>query len=311
MIFYRLLLEKFNQINCMENRVEIMEVGLRDGLQNVNKNLSIEDRLFIINGLISAGIKKIQVTSFVNPKIVPQMAQAEDLVKQIPRIKNVEYSALAFNQKGMLRAMDCGIKKIETSISISEKYSEKNLGLDIGKSLIQLKNLVKLAEENSMKLRSGLQCVWGYDNVGKKGQSKVLEYLKQIIGMGVESISLCDTAGMATPKEITSLLEKIINLFPSIDIFIHLHDKNGLGLVNVLSALKFGIKGIDTSLGGIGGSPFIKNSRGNIGTEDTIYLLNSLGYEMGIDIQKIAILSKFLEKKIGSSYFGGKVYKIV
>lgn len=295
----------------MNNRVEIMEVGLRDGLQNIKENLSVEDRVSIIHGLIESGIKNIQIASFVSPRRVPQMAQAETLVKRISNINGIEFSGLIFNQQGIERAMDCGLRKIETSISMSEIYSQKNLGMDVSSSLKQLEDIVKMAKKNSLNLRAGLQCVWGYEENGNSGQSNVLERLKQIIAMGVKRISLCDTTGMANPKNVSSLLEWIKNKFPDIDISIHLHNTNGLGLVNLFTALNHGIKEIDTSLGGIGGSPFIKNSKGNIATEDTVYLLDSLGYEMGIDIKTISKLSKFLEKKIGSSYFGGKIYKII
>lgn len=295
----------------MNNRVEIMEVGLRDGLQNIKGNLSIEHRLSIIHGLIEAGIKNIQIASFVNPKRVPQMAQAETLVKRISKINGIEFSGLIFNQKGIERAMACGLRKIETSISVSERYSQKNLAMDVSRSLKQLEDIVTMSKKNSLNLRAGLQCVWGYEENGNSGQSNVLERLKQIIEMGVKRISLCDTTGMATPPNVASVLEWINNKFPDIEISIHLHNTNGLGLVNLFTALNFGIKEIDTSLGGIGGSPFIKNSKGNIATEDTVYLLDSLGYDMGIDIKKLSELSKFLEKKIGSSYFGGKIYKII
>jgi len=295
----------------MNNRVEIMEVGLRDGLQNIKENLSVEDRVSIIHGLIESGIKNIQIASFVSPRRVPQMAQAETLVKRISNINGIEFSGLIFNQQGIERAMDCGLRKIETSISMSEIYSQKNLGMDVSSSLKQLEDIVKMAKKNSLNLRAGLQCVWGYEENGNSGQSNVFERLKQIIAMGVKRISLCDTRGMANPKNVASLLEWINNKFPDIDISIHFHNTNGLGLVNLFTALNHGIKEIDTSLGGIGGSPFIKNSKGNIATEDTVYLLDSLGYEMGIDIKTISKLSKFLEKKIGSSYFGGKIYKII
>ena len=288
-----------------------MEVGLRDGLQNIKENLSVEDRVSIIHGLIESGIKNIQIASFVSPRRVPQMAQAETLVKRISNINGIEFSGLIFNQQGIERAMDCGLRKIETSISMSEIYSQKNLGMDVSSSLKQLEDIVKMAKKNSLNLRAGLQCVWGYEENGNSGQSNVLERLKQIIAMGVKRISLCDTRGMANPKNVASLLEWINNKFPDIDISIHFHNTNGLGLVNLFTALNHGIKEIDTSLGGIGGSPFIKNSKGNIATEDTVYLLDSLGYEMGIDIKTISKLSKFLEKKIGSSYFGGKIYKII
>jgi len=288
-----------------------MEVGLRDGLQNIKENLSVEDRVSIIHGLIESGIKNIQIASFVSPRRVPQMAQAETLVKRISNINGIEFSGLIFNQQGIERAMDCGLRKIETSISMSEIYSQKNLGMDVSSSLKQLEDIVKMAKKNSLNLRAGLQCVWGYEENGNSGQSNVFERLKQIIAMGVKRISLCDTRGMANPKNVASLLEWINNKFPDIDISIHFHNTNGLGLVNLFTALNHGIKEIDTSLGGIGGSPFIKNSKGNIATEDTVYLLDSLGYEMGIDIKTISKLSKFLEKKIGSSYFGGKIYKII
>ena len=165
----------------MNNRVEIMEVGLRDGLQNVDQHISVDDRLSIIDGLIDSGIKNIQVASFVNPKRVPQMAMAEDLVKRIDRKKGVEFSGLVFNQKGVERALNCGLNKIETSISISEIYSQKNLAMDISKSLKNLKYIVSMAKSNSMNIRAGLQCVWGYEDNEPFDHLVVIERLKEII----------------------------------------------------------------------------------------------------------------------------------
>ena len=295
----------------MNNRVEIMEVGLRDGLQNIRGNLSIEDRLFIIEGLIEAGITNIQIASFVNPKRVPQMAFVEDLASRIDRIKGIEFSGLVFNQKGVERALNCGLNKIETSISISERYSQKNLAMSVPESLKNLKDIVAMAKKNSMNIRAGLQCVWGFEDNNSFDSLVVIERLKEIIGMGVKRISLCDTSGLANPKKISKLLEEVISLFSDIEISIHLHNTNGLGLVNLFTALDFGIKEIDTSLGGIGGSPFIKNSRGNIATEDAVYLMEAMGYNMGVDLKKISKLSRTLEKKIGRKYFGGTIYKLI
>jgi hydroxymethylglutaryl-CoA lyase len=295
----------------MNNIVDILEVGLRDGLQNVKENLSIKDRLFIIEGLIEAGIDKIQVASFVDPKRVPQMAIAEDLVKRLDKKNGVEYSGLVFNVRGVERALSCDLNKVETSISINDKYSKKNLAMSVSESMINLKSIVELARENSMKIRAGLQCVWGYDGNNDYDQLIVIEHLRKIVGMGVNRISLCDTPGMANPKRISELLDEVLSLFPDLQISIHLHNTNGLGLVNLFSALDFGIKEIDASLGGIGGSPFIKNSKGNIATEDVAYLMESMGYDTGLDIKKLSDLSNYLEKKIGSQYFGGKVYKLM
>ena len=295
----------------MNNRVEIMEVGLRDGLQNVDQHISVDDRLTIIDGLIDSGIKNIQVASFVNPKRVPQMAMAEDLAKRIDRKKGVEFSGLVFNQKGVERALNCGLNKIETSISISEIYSQKNLAMDISKSLKNLKYIVSMAKNNSMNIRAGLQCVWGYEDNELFDHLVVIERLKEIIGMGVKRISLCDTSGLANPRKLSKLLDEVLSLFSDIEISIHLHNTNGLGLVNLFTALDFGIREIDTSLGGIGGSPFIKDSKGNIATEDAVYLMEAMGYDMGVDLKKISKLSNALEKKIGRKYFGGTIYKLI
>ena len=295
----------------MNNRVEIMEVGLRDGLQNVDQHISVDDRLTIIDGLIDSGIKNIQVASFVNPKRVPQMAMAEDLAKRIDRKKGVEFSGLVFNQKGVERALNCGLNKIETSISISEIYSQKNLAMDISKSLKNLKYIVSMAKSNSMNIRAGLQCVWGYEDNEPFDHLVVIERLKEIIGMGVKRISLCDTSGLADPRKLSKLLDEVFSLFSDIEISIHLHNTNGLGLVNLFTALDFGIREIDTSLGGIGGSPFIKDSKGNIATEDAVYLMEAMGYDMGVNLKKISKLSRTLEKKIGRKYFGGTIYKLM
>ena len=287
-----------------------MEVGLRDGLQNIRGDLSVEDRLFIIEGLIEAGITNIQIASFVNPKRVPQMAFAEDLASRIDKINGIEFSGLVFNQKGVERALNCGLNKIETSISISERYSQKNLTMSVPESLKNLKDIVDMAKKSSMNIRAGLQCVWGFEDNDSFDSLVVIERLKEIIEMGVKRISLCDTSGLASPEKISKLLEEVVSLFSDIEISIHLHNTNGLGLVNLFTALDFGIKEVDTSLGGIGGSPFIKNSRGNIATEDAVYLMESMGYDMGIDIKKISKLSRDLEKKIGSKYFSGKIYNL-
>ena len=293
----------------MNNIVDILEVGLRDGLQNVKENLSIKDRLFIIEGLIEAGIDKIQVASFVDPKRVPQMAIAEDLVKRLDKKNGVEYSGLVFNVRGVERALSCDLNKVETSVSVNDKYSKQNLEMSVSESMINLKSIVELARENSMKIRAGLQCVWGYDGNNDYDQLIVIEHLRKIVGMGVNRISLCDTPGMANPKRISELLDEVLSLFPDLQISIHLHNTNGLGLVNLFSALDFGIKEIDTSLGGIGGSPFIKNSKGNIATEDVILFLESMGYQIGIDHIKVAQQSRYLEKIIGNQYFSGEIYK--
>ena len=295
----------------MTKNFEIMEVGLRDGLQIIKKDISIDYKLSIIESLIESGIRNIQVTSFVNPKRVPSMADAEELVKLLPIVKGVQFSGLVFNQIGVERAIRAGLTKIETSISISETYSYNNLGMSIPESIDNLKKIVSTADKNKMQLRAGLQCVWGSSYDDTIDQMNVIKRLSDIMEMGISRISLCDTTGMARPNDVYSVLDIIYKTFPEVKISMHLHNTNGLGLLNLNEALKFDINEIDTSMGGIGGSPFIEGSSGNIATEDTIYMLDNLGYNIGIDIKKISKISRKLEKKIGGSYFSGNLYKMI
>ena len=295
----------------MTKNFEIMEVGLRDGLQIIKKDISIDYKLSIIESLIESGIRNIQVTSFVNPKRVPSMADAEELVKLLPIVKGVQFSGLVFNQIGVERAIRAGLTKIETSISISETYSYNNLGMSIPESIDNLKKIVSTADKNKMQLRAGLQCVWGSTYDETIDQMNVIKRLSDILEMGISRISLCDTTGMARPNDVYSVLDIIYKTFPNIKISMHLHNTNGLGLLNLNEALKFDINEIDTSMGGIGGSPFIDESSGNIATEDTIYMLDNLGYNIGIDIKKISKISRKLEEKIGGSYFSGNLYKMI
>ena len=295
----------------MTKNFEIMEVGLRDGLQTIKKDISIDYKLSIIESLIESGIRNIQVTSFVNPKRVPSMADAEELVKSLPIVKGVQFSGLVFNQIGVERAIRAGLTKVETSISISETYSYNNLGMSISESIDNLKKIVSTADKNKMQLRAGLQCVWGSTYDDTIDQMNVIKRLSDILEMGISRISLCDTTGMARPNDVYSVLDIIYKTFPNIKISMHLHNTNGLGLLNLNEALKFDINEIDTSMGGIGGSPFIEGSSGNIATEDTIYMLDNLGYNIGIDIKKISKISRKLEEKIGGSYFSGNLYKMI
>lgn len=295
----------------MTKNFEIMEVGLRDGLQIIKKDISIDYKLSIIKSLIESGVRNIQVTSFVNPKRVPSMADAEELVKSLPIVKGVQFSGLVFNQIGVERAIRAGLTKIETSISISETYSYNNLGMSISESIDNLKKIVSTADKNKMQLRAGLQCVWGSTYDDTIDQMNVIKRLSDILEMGISRISLCDTTGMARPNDVYSVLDIIYKTFPNIKISMHLHNTNGLGLLNLNEALKFDINEIDTSMGGIGGSPFIEGSSGNIATEDTIYMLDNLGYNIGIDIKKISKISRKLEEKIGGSYFSGNLYKMI
>ena len=291
------------------SEITIMETGLRDGIQVVEKYVPIKDRVVIVNGLIDAGIKNIQVASFVNPRKVPQMSEVEDLISSLSSNSKIDYSALVFNQKGVERAINSGINKIETSISLSESYNQKNLGLNNLEAIERLKNVIRLGLENKLKIRAGLQCVWGTPDNREIDLDNITSNISLILNSGVDKISLCDTSGMATPDTTSRLLESIFNFFPKINICLHLHNTHGYGLKSLCCALQFGIKEIDTSLGGIGGTPYLKSSKGNIATEDTVSMLEKMGYQTGIDCKKVSEQSRFLEKIIGEKHFSGEMYK--
>ena len=296
------------QIITMSFNVNITEVGLRDGLQNVDKIIKTEDKLFMVNRLIDAGVKRIQVASFVHPKLVPQMSDAENLICQLPEHKSVEFSGFVLNLKGAERAIESGLKKIETSISTSETHSRKNTRMSLAQAKKSIEDIIKIAKRNRLTIRAGLQCVWGCVYEGIPDPKHILSKVADIVEMDVDIISLSDSTGMATPNTISNQLETIFDKFPDISISLHLHDTHGLGLANLEAGLKLGVIQADCALGGIGGSPFIKGSKGNIATEETVNMLDALGYSTGINVEKIVKISRWLEKKIHPSYFSGKLF---
>ena len=293
----------------MSKPIFITEVGLRDGLQCVKKTLSTNDKLFIVKSLINAGVKRIQIVSFVNKTLIPQMADAEKLISNLPNLNDVEYSSLVLNKKGLDRAIKSGIRSIDFSISSSESYSQKNTRMSTEEALISIREMIKIAKKHNIKVRAGLQCVWGCVYDGIPNQDRILNLINGIVEMEPDIISLADSTGMANPSTISYLIDKILKENPDIVLNLHLHDTMGLGLANLCAALSFGIYHYDTSFGGIGGSPFIKGSTGNIPTEETINLLHGMGYKVGINKKLISKISLWLEKKISKSYFGSQIYR--
>ena len=294
-----------------DNFILINEVGLRDGLQGVAQEVTIEQRIKIIDLLIKSGIKNIQVCSFVNPEKIPQMNNAEELVIKLPKRSDVSFSAFILNQYGLERALNSGIKKVETSISLSETYSQKNVGISIAEAQDSLHSIVSEAINAKIKIRAGLQCVWGCAYEGKINVKNILKLLEEVINTGANVICLADTIGAANPHNVENLLEEIFKQFPDVKLALHLHVNNGLELDSVKVAIEMGIQQFDTSLGGIGGSPFMKESKGNIATEEIVEHLNRLGYRSGIVSDKVSVASRMLEEIIDSAYFYGELYKLV
>lgn len=291
-------------------KVTLIEVGPRDGFQFEAKIIPTDLKIEIISCLVNAGIKEIQVTSFVNPRRVPQMADAEALLKRLPPKNDVTYSGLALNAMGVERAYSAGLNHIEISISASNTHSRKNSGMTFDQAVENGKKMVRLARKYYMHIRAGIQCAFGCVFEGRIVQEKILDMTRNFLDWGVDMIAISDTTGMATPVAITDLMKKLIPITVNTPIVLHLHDTRGLGLVNVTAAMACGIAHFDTSLAGMGGCPFIPGAAGNIATEDTAYLMESLKIETGIDIKAVSHCSSTLEDFMGKP-FPGKMYRVM
>ena len=290
--------------------VILTEVGLRDGLQSVAELVPSEAKLDAIRKLVDAGLKQVQVTSFVHPKWVPQMADAEEVCAGLPETEDVVFSGLVLNAKGVERASAAGLKRVDASISTSDTHSRKNANMGLDEALEHLKKMVALAIDAGMEVRGGLQSVWGCVYDGYPPDERIVDMVSEVIDMGVIALSLADSTGMANPNSIKQALEKALPLCQDTPVVLHLHDTRGLGIANVVAAMEMGVDQFDTALGGLGGCPFIKGATGNIATEDTINLMNEMGIDTGIDSSKVAQTSKALQESVPESYFTGKLYKL-
>lgn len=288
--------------------VELIEVGPRDGFQFELRILPTEFKLKIINGLVEAGLSQIQVTSFVHPQRMPQMADAEKLIRRLPKAAGVEYSGLVLNLRGVERAARSGLTAVEISISASDTHSRKNTGMSFEQAVENGAEMIRLARNFNLKVRAGIQCVFGCAYEGRIPLKRVQDIAQGFLDQGVDALALADTTGMGAPGSVKDTLEHLLPRAGEVPLVFHFHDTRGMGLVNVMAALEYGVSRFDTALGGMGGCPFIEGAAGNIATEDTAYLLASLNVETGISISKVAQCAKQLEIYYGKS-FSGKIHR--
>ncbi len=287
------------EIPTVPMEVNLVEVGLRDGIQREEKFIPTEMKLEYVKGLMDAGMKEIQVTSFVNPKIVPQMADAADLAALLPVSDQVTFSALVLNLKGLERAAAAGIKKVDMGVPASETLAKKNANTTIEDGMQEMGLMVAKAREHGIKVRAGVQVAFGCAYEGKIEQAKVVSMSRRFLAMGIDELSLSDSAGLGNPQLIRRIVQEVLPMAGGTPVVLHLHDTRGQGLANLLSALKSGITSFDTSFGGLGGCPFIQTAKGNVATEDTANMLHEMGIGTGVDIKKIAELSRRMEEFLG------------
>lgn len=290
-------------------RVDITEVGLRDGIQIETRRIPTEMKLELIDALVAAGLKSMQITAFVHPHKVPQMADAEELINKLPAYDGVAFSGLVLNMAGVTRARDAGLRDVEVSVSASDTHSRKNAGLSLAQALNLAVEMVARAKEADLYVRAGIQCAFGCVYEGPVPVHRVVKMAGDYVQAGAGTLTLADTTGMATPRAIADLLNAIGPVAGHVPLALHLHDTRGLGLVNLLKALEFGVNRFDTSFGGMGGCPFVTGAAGNIATEDTVHLLSSLGIQTGIDIEKVAAISRTMADFLGKT-LPGKLYRL-
>lgn len=280
-------------------RVEIIEVGPRDGLQAEKQIIPAATKVALIDALTAAGVNRIQVTSFVSPRRVPQMADAEEVCRRIERRPGVIYSGLVLNMRGLERAYAAGLNQVDLSISASETHSRINAGKTVDEALSELTTMVERARAYGLSVRAGIQCAFGCAYEGRVDPHRVVILARRILAMGIDELALADTTGSANPQQVRRMVQELLPLAHSTPLVLHVHDTFGMGLANLLAALKSGVYRFDTAFGGLGGCPFIPDASGNIATEDTAYMLHEMGVLTGIDIARIAECSQGIEQLLG------------
>jgi len=280
-------------------RVRLVEVGPRDGLQHEAGSVSSGTRVAFIEQLADAGLRTIEVGSFVRPDLVPQMAGTEEVLKGLGPREGVTYLALVPNRRGLDRALAGGVRAIAVFTAASKAFARANIGMTIDESLGKFRDLVADARGSGLFVRGYISTCWWCPYDGPVAPAGILPIARELLSMGCQELSLADTAGAATPGEVRRLLELVLPEIPAGQLAVHFHDTRGTALANVLASLELGITTIDASAGGLGGCPFAPGALGNLATEDLLYMLHGMGIATGVDIELVRRGSKLLETALG------------
>ncbi len=286
----------------LPDRIIINEVSLRDGLQNEPRVVPTGDKVELAGALAGCGITRIELSSFVNPKLVPQMADAEDLWGRVKRREGVLYSALVLNERGLDRAIKAGVPFVGIYVSASEAHSRRNSNMSIAEAKTEAVKLLKKAKAAGLIVRAGVMNAFGCAYEGRVDVSRVLDIIGSFLPEGIDELCLADSSGLGNPLQVRDRIRRAREISGNVDISLHLHNTRGLGLANLFAALEEGIAIFDTSLGGLGGCPFIKGAKGNIATEDTVYMLSEMGLETGISLPELIRAANDFEKKMGREF---------
>ncbi|WP_143415431.1 hydroxymethylglutaryl-CoA lyase [Geobacillus sp. E263] len=280
-------------------QVTIKEVGPRDGLQNEKTAISTEDKIAWINQLSKTGLTYIEITSFVHPKWIPQLSDALEVAMRIERAPGVTYAALVPNQKGLEKALAAQVDEVAVFMSASETHNRKNINKSIEETFPVLEEVVRAAKQEGKTVRGYVSTVFGCPYEGNVSVEQVIRVSERLFDMGIDELSLGDTIGVATPKQVQELLKIVLKRFPKEKLAMHFHDTRGTALANILISLEMGITTFDSSLGGLGGCPYAPGASGNVATDDLVYMLHGMDIATGIDVGRLAEAALFIQEKIG------------
>lgn len=288
------------------SKVQIVEMSLRDGLQNEAVHLSVSQRFQLLKRLSEAGSTRIEIGAFVSPKWVPQMSFTKELVKKSLTAQKqkkinpkIQLSALVPNMKGLEGAIKTGISDVAVFGAATESFSQKNINCSIDQSFKNFAEVMEHAKKHKIKVRGYVSTVFGCPYEGKVSPKKALKVIERYIDLGVYEISLGDTIGVATPKDVRILLKDLLTLTSTKKIAMHFHDTRGTAIANILASLDMGIRTFDSSLGGLGGCPYAPGAAGNVATEDVVYMLHGMGFQTGLDLQKLIKTTLWMNKQVG------------
>ena len=283
----------------LPERVTICEVGTRDGFQIEPDFVSTEAKIEVVNLLSDAGVPKIEVTSFVHPKVVPQMRDAEEVIAKIRRRPGTRYAALVPNDKGALRAVDAGVDTIHTVVSASESHNLANVNMTIAESIQKLAAVMRVAEQARIPVSCGISTSFGCPFEGDVPLSRLESVVRRLVDIGARAVGLADTTGMANPRQVGRVVEHLMARFPGIEWTLHTHDTRAMAIPNILAAMACGVTHFDSSIGGLGGCPFAPGASGNVCSEDLVHCLGAMGVETGIDLDKLIAVSRRVQEIVG------------
>jgi len=283
----------------LPKEIILCEVGPRDGLQNEKVILSTDKKVELINRMVDAGVRVIEIGSFVHPKAVPAMADTDEVAKRLTKVPGVEYRALTLNKKGIERAFAAGMSKAKLTVSASPTHSKQNSNASPEEIVRSFSDCAAFASDNGITLSGAIATAFGYYAEGVIGLDKIRPLVEEYLKMGVRELSMSDSTGLANPRQVYEYMSTLLAEYPNVTWTLHTHNTRGMAMANIYAAMTAGVTHFDASLGGIGGCPFAPGASGNISTEDVVNMAHEMGVETGIDLAKTLRVSELLREWLG------------